>query len=1026
MFVLTAFAFCISLALVGGHGWARESGTNPGQGNTSTTRTNNPDGSTTVTTTTTYKDGSTTTTTNYDKEGHDAGSTTVDKQTKDGETTTTTTTRDGNGHETGKTIERVDKDGNKTIIIIDPATGGVKSSTTVPAEKPKTPPDLPPYKPKWDWKIEPKYNWTPLTRAGYKFEARTSPGVNSEIITTPHGKLIVNVPDELYAGDTFTGTVVTEPAGKTEAERARNQAQLNGIVLDIGQQKTSVAEKIFTRTIPANLTREAQSLNVMVKGETVVNAPVPISGAAPPPPPANVQLPSCGQMGRNVVVRDHCDGIIAPTDSCSIGSTQLQPLAESPRMRVMQNTSEVPGQTEIKYGEQGKQVTGLFQNLGVKLTSPNTNLLRGQKTTLEVVALVQGIQQDVSLDLVNDMPGIVSISGGDNQHFNIHPADVQADGTYHQNFTVTANQAGAWGATATLSCIGASGPQAVATPAGVGAPGPVIIPLVLTPTPTPTPAPAGAHPSPSPTASPGPSPCCPVSPGTYTVTYLGTLPPPDPANASIAVGINDSEDIVGGSWGKFAGYASHAFDIYPAEAPLVAKDDLLWPLDSPSPFGTGGISSFAYGVNASGHVVGKWAIPYFIYPFWFDGVKMHNLETPKYPEGSGFAYAINIDDDVVGVAASGKPSIASVYPDGWAAMWPHDSDPIKDHAMVNLNTLLPPGSGWKLTAAYGINDAKHVVGKGIHLGAIHAFLWLGSGAPIDLGTLGGDVSVAFGLNSSDEVVGYSSVKKAGAFHGFVWKKGVMKDIGTLAPYPNSVAQAINEKGCVVGDVFTGALYKPIFEGGTLAPSSHGVLYSDGVLIDVNTLIPSDSGWEIKTANDINDKCQIVGAGYYKGSKYLTAHVLTPPGVALTGAPKPTPTTTASSCPIAVGSGGYIFNNWNICTVKNSPTKDTTFTLDGAYLITFIATYHWNDGKGALPKKGISLKDSSGKVYGPWDVTTGAGSGGAAHVNWECHPPGIILPAGTYTVVDPDPATWSQNDASGNKGFARVAGSATKK
>jgi len=220
IFLLTAFAFFTSLAFVGGDASARKSDRNPGQGNTTTTRTNNPDGSTTVTTTTTYKDGSTTTTTNYDKEGHDAGSTTVDKQTKDGETTTTTTTRDGNGHETGKTIERVDKDGNKTIIIIDPATGGVKSSTTVPAEKPKATPDLPPYKPKWDWKIELKYNWTPLFREGYKFETATSPGVNSEIITTPHGKLIVNVPDELYAGDTFTGTVMTEPAGKSEPRRA--------------------------------------------------------------------------------------------------------------------------------------------------------------------------------------------------------------------------------------------------------------------------------------------------------------------------------------------------------------------------------------------------------------------------------------------------------------------------------------------------------------------------------------------------------------------------------------------------------------------------------------------------------------------------------------------------------------------------------------------------------------------------------------------------------------------------------------
>jgi len=306
--------------------------------------------------------------------------------------------------------------------------------------------DLPPYKPKWDFKIEPKYNWSPITSTGYKVETRTSPGLNTQIITTPNGKLIVNVPDVLYGSDTFTGTVLSEPAGKTEAERAQNQDQLNGIVLDIGQQKTSVTEKIFTRTIPANFTREAQALIEITKGKTVVNAPISISNATPPGSSPNPQLPNCGQMGKNVVVRDHCDGVIAPTDSCSIGGTLLQPLAESPRMRVLQNTSEAPGPTQIRHREQGREVTGPFLNLGVKLTSPNTNLLRGEKTTLEVVALVKGIQQDVSLDLVNDTPGIVSISGGDNQHFTIHPTDVQADGTYKQSFTVTANQAGAWGA----------------------------------------------------------------------------------------------------------------------------------------------------------------------------------------------------------------------------------------------------------------------------------------------------------------------------------------------------------------------------------------------------------------------------------------------------------------------------------------------------------------------------------------------------------------------------------------------------
>src|SRR5437762_3623999 len=116
---------------------------------------------------------------------------------------------------------------------------------------------------------------------GYKVGTTPSPGLNTQVITTPNGKLIVNVPGELYGGDTFTGTVFAEPAGKTEAERSHNQNQLNGMVLDIGQQKTRVSEKFFTRTIPANLTREAQALILIVGGKEAVNAPISISDAPP-------------------------------------------------------------------------------------------------------------------------------------------------------------------------------------------------------------------------------------------------------------------------------------------------------------------------------------------------------------------------------------------------------------------------------------------------------------------------------------------------------------------------------------------------------------------------------------------------------------------------------------------------------------------------------------------------------------------------------------------------------------------------
>ena len=54
---------------------------------------------------------------------------------------------------------------------------------------------------------------------------------------------------------------------------------------------------------------------------------------------------------------------------------------------------------------------------------------------------------------------------------------------------------------------------------------------------------------------------------------------------------------------------------------------------------------------------------------------------------------------------------------------------------------------------------------------------------ISLGTLGGDGSVASGLNNFNEVVGGSDTSD-GKWHAFFWKEGKMTDLGVLAPQGN--------------------------------------------------------------------------------------------------------------------------------------------------------------------------------------------------------------------------------------------------
>ena len=112
----------------------------------------------------------------------------------------------------------------------------------------------------------------------------------------------------------------------------------------------------------------------------------------------------------------------------------------------------------------------------------------------------------------------------------------------------------------------------------------------------------------------------------------------------------------------------------------------------------------------------------------------------------------------------------------------------------------------------------------------------------------------------------------------------------------------------------------------------------------------------------------------------------------------------------------IFDNGNIAGVYNGPTSPTVFTLSKTTYITRIENYHYFNG-GKKPGT-IGLKSSTGKVYGPWQAYGIIGQGGVQNATWVAQPK-IQLPAGTYTVIDSDPSTWSQNSGSKGCGFTAV-------
>ena len=167
--------------------------------------------------------------------------------------------------------------------------------------------------------------------------------------------------------------------------------------------------------------------------------------------------------------------------------------------------------------------------------------------------------------------------------------------------------------------------------------------------------------------------------------------------------------------------------------------------------------------------------------------------------------------------------------------------------VVSVQGLQPyPSSGLNYGKAFGVNDAGLVVGESFVGVApalnIHAMVWEGGFYPTDLGTLGGTFSSAKAINNSSTIVGASTTATDNV-HAAMWVKvdGAWQifDLGALEGGTTSGATAISDDGTVVGSGDTPAGF-------------HGFLWRNGVMTDI--------GPTVSQAIGVNDLEQVVGRG----------------------------------------------------------------------------------------------------------------------------------------------------------------------
>lgn len=324
-------------------------------------------------------------------------------------------------------------------------------------------------------------------------------------------------------------------------------------------------------------------------------------------------------------------------------------------------------------------------------------------------------------------------------------------------------------------------------------------------------------------------------------TYvIQTLPPPLANGNSVGVGINEAGVVVG--VGRGASNLARA---------------LRWTNESPTELGvlTGFSVSAAYGISNNDRIVGRGgpscnaANP----TLWTAG-QMFPL--PDVPRLAVEVFKINDAGIAVGEAMDSCTNPWNNH----AFQWQNDGE---DN--WTISPLLPLVGDFE-SGAYDVNAANVVVGfSGDSSGAVHvrACRW-NNGVASLIPDLGGDYSIGYALNDLGQFAGYS-LSPSGAYRAFFSDGITATDLGTLPGYAHSAAEKMNNAGTVVGFAFNGDADVTVYPYFFPDTNQRAFIWRNGVLHDLNNLIPPGSGWtSLNAAKDINELGQITGYGVLAG------------------------------------------------------------------------------------------------------------------------------------------------------------------
>lgn len=340
--------------------------------------------------------------------------------------------------------------------------------------------------------------------------------------------------------------------------------------------------------------------------------------------------------------------------------------------------------------------------------------------------------------------------------------------------------------------------------------------------------------------------CSPCAAQSYSITNLGTL-----------AGYSGSSASAAGRDGRIVGFAQTGAG---TPRPFTSDGGPLSPIGDPA------IDGMALGVSPTGDVAGySQSMSGALQAFLLRNGVLHNMGTLG---GDSVATGVNS-----GLHASGWSRLPSGHRRATRFILDSMGQP---EPPLDLGTL-----GGNESLGHGINGFGVIVGEAQNAqGQFRAYLHDGA-AGREVAALGGSQSAAYAISNRGHIAGRSHIAGDGAVHAFLYDPDIaaVRDLGTLGG-PESEALAVNDAGYVVG--------RSLLADGTTV---HAFLWQSHTgMVDLNSLLPQGSAWELLEARGIRDDGAIVGTGRIGGQ--LRAFIMHPPscdlGIALAATPNPAP------------------------------------------------------------------------------------------------------------------------------------------